>query len=479
MVQVATRAGEFSLAKPGRETIYTRVDRESRYKAKAVIDTVVYRGGDLTFVWLHKALSVFGSRLVFVAGIGVALGMTFGAWRVIRAQRSAARRFHPRRAPMTHRRDFLAAGLAGASLFALPAFARKSSGRAAKPLDLLVLGGTGFLGPHFVEAAQARGHRLTLFNRGKTNPGRFAGRGDIEQLQGDRKTDLKALEGERRWDAVLDTSAYLPADVTRSAQLLAARVQQYLIVSTISVYARTDTPGQDEAAPLAQLADPTVSEVTGETYGGLKALCERAAAQAMPGRTTVVRPGLIVGPGDTTDRFTYWPARADRGGEILAPGSAADPIQFIDVRDLAAFLLHLIEQRSFGIYNADAQAGKLSMGDLVDSCRSVAREMRAPASSVTWVPADFLEAHQASPWQDLPVWIPAQGEYAGFGRISSAKAQAAGLTYRPLRETVRDTLSYWRGLPAERRAKPKAGLSPQRESELLAAWHAQQAMSKG
>lgn len=374
---------------------------------------------------------------------------------------------------MTDRRDFLVAGLAGASLLALPAFARTQL--RPKALKILVMGGTGFLGPHFVEAARKAGHTLTLFNRGKTNPERFSGEDfrDIEQLHGDRKTDMKALEGERRWDAVLDTSAYLPADVTRSTKLLGARVGQYLLVSTISVYAKTDTPNQDESAPLAQLADPSVTEVTGETYGGLKALCERAAEAEMPGRVTVVRPGLIVGPGDTTDRFTYWPARADRGGEILAPGSAQDPTQFIDVRDLAAFLLRTLEQRKTGIYNADAPAGKLSMGELLTTCQQVAGQMKAPKSSVTWVPATFLEAQKVGPWQDMPVWIPAKGEYAGFGRISSAKAQAAGLRYRPLPDTVRDTLAYWRGLPAERRAKPKAGLTAAREAEVLAAWHAQ------
>lgn len=374
---------------------------------------------------------------------------------------------------MTHRRDFLAAGLAGAGLLALPAFARAKS--RAKPLKILVMGGTGFLGPHFVEAARKAGHTLTLFNRGKTNPERFSGEDyrDVEQLHGDRKTDMKALEGERRWDAVLDTSAYLPADVSRAGKLLGPRVGQYLLVSTISVYAKTDTPNQDETAPLVQLADPSVSQVTGETYGGLKALCERAAEAEMPGRVTVVRPGLIVGPGDTTDRFSYWPARADRGGEILAPGSAQDPTQFIDVRDLAAFLLRALEQRSIGIYNADAPAGKLSMGELLTTCQQVARAMKAPASTLTWVPAAFLEAQKVGPWQDMPVWIPAQDDYAGFGRISSAKAQAAGLRYRPLQDTVRDTLSYWRGLPAERRAKPKAGLSAAREAEVLAAWRAQ------
>jgi 2'-hydroxyisoflavone reductase len=378
---------------------------------------------------------------------------------------------------MTNRRQFLALALAGASVVALPALAARKKTPAPRkpgdPLQILVLGGTGFLGPHFVEAARAKGHKLTLFNRGKTNPTRFSGEEfkDIEQLHGDRKTDMKALQGRRRWDAVLDTSAYLPADVTRSTQLLGKRVDQYLLVSTISVYARMDTPNQDESAPVATLANPNVTEVTGETYGGLKALCETAAEKEMPGRVTIVRPGLIVGPGDNTDRFTYWPARADRGGEILAPGSASDPTQFIDVRDLAAFLLKLLEDRRYGTFNADAPAGKLTMGELIATSQRVSGK----PSKVTWVPADFLEKQEVSPWQDMPVWIPAAGEYAGFGRVSSQKAQAAGLTYRPLDTTVGDTLAYWRALPADRRANPKAGLSMVREAEVLQAWHKAQA----
>lgn len=389
--------------------------------------------------------------------------------------------------PDPDRRGLLAAGLAAAAAIALPACARRSArdgGARAEPLRILVLGGTGFLGPHFVDAARARGHALTLFNRGKSNPARFAGAefDDVEQLRGDRKADLSALGGSRRWDAVLDTSAYLPADVTRSAKLLAPRVGRYLVVSSISVYSENDTPGADESAALATIADPTTTEINGETYGALKALCERAAEAELPGRAIVVRPGLIVGPGDTTDRFTYWPARADRGGEILAPGSAADPLQVIDVRDLAAFLLKLFEDGGTGTYNADAPPGTLAMGDLVDGSRAAARTtfncVRAPCpqppgndSTVTWVPADFLEAQKVSAWQDMPAWIPATGEYAGWGRRSTARAQAAGLSSRPLQRTIADTLAWWRSLPDERRAKPKAGLSPEREAEVLAAWH--------
>ncbi|MCD9030825.1 NAD-dependent epimerase/dehydratase family protein [Luteimonas sp. Y-2-2-4F] len=392
---------------------------------------------------------------------------------------------------MAMRREILMAGLAGLSWPLLSACAA-TGGAGREPrrsLRILVLGGTGFLGPHFVEAALARGHRLTLFNRGKSHPARFDGArfAGVEQLRGDRRSDLAALEGERRWDAVLDTSAYFPADVTRSASLLAERADRYLLVSTISVYARHDR-ANDEDSELARLEDPTVEEVTGETYGGLKALCEAAAERAFPGRTAVVRPGLIAGPGDETDRFTYWPARADRGGEILAPGTPADAIQCIDVRDLADFLLHLIERGRTGTFNANSPPGALTMGALLDGCRAVARRMntiqcvRAPCeqppghdSTLTWVPADFLAAQEVRPWQDLPVWMPATGEYAGFALASTARAEAAGLRRRPLEDTVADTLEWWRQQPEARRAAPKAGLAPAREAEVLRAWHRAQA----
>jgi nucleoside-diphosphate-sugar epimerase len=403
--------------------------------------------------------------------------MTFGAWPSPRTRARCDPVFHETVGAMNSRRDVLAAGLALAGFAALPAFAQGDKDKPGKPLRILVLGGTGFLGPHFVEAALKRGHKLTLFNRGKTNPTRFDGTEyrDIEQLHGDRKSDMHALEGERRWDAVLDTSAYLPADATRSTRLLGPRVDRYLIVSTVSVYAKLDAPGLDEDAPLAQLADPNVTEITGETYGGLKALCERAAEHEMPGRVIVVRPGLIVGPGDNSDRFTYWPARADRGGEILAPGSASDPTQFIDVRDLAGFLLLAIEQRNIGTYNADAPAGKLTMGALLSACQRAAGK----PSTLAWVPADFLEAHNVAAWQDMPAWLPATGENAGFGRVSTARAQAIGLAYRPLDATVADTLAWWRGLPETRRAKPAAGITPAREAEVLKAWHKHEADRAG
>ena len=389
---------------------------------------------------------------------------------------------------MTNRRDFLITSAAVAGWLALPGCARALDTKPTRPLDILVLGGTGFLGPHFVEAARAKGHKLTLFNRGKSNPTRFDGEEfkDIEQLQGDRKSDLSALEGQRRWDAVLDTSAYFPADVTRSAGLLAKRVNQYVIISSISVYADNSTPGADENAAVAVMVNAhEATEITGENYGPLKALSEQAAEQALPGRTTVIRPGLIVGPGDHTDRFTYWPARAARGGEILAPGSAKDPTQFIDVRDLAAFILHAIETNTTGVFNADAAPGAINMGALLAACQIAGTNandiqcVRAPcpqppeaSSTVTWVPADFLEANKVSAWQDMPAWVPPTGDYAGFGMRSTTRAQAAGLKNRPLQDTVDDTLQWWLALPEARRASPKAGITPARETEVLKAWHA-------
>lgn len=375
---------------------------------------------------------------------------------------------------MASRREFLAHSLSAAALAALPASVFASAGRAARPLQLLILGGTGFLGPHFVERAHARGHLLTLFNRGRSNPQRFDGTplAGIEQLRGDRKDDLAALEGDRRWDAVLDTSAYFPDDVARSAALLAGRVAHYQIISSISVYARNDI-ANDEDSAVATLDDPSTRTITGETYGGLKAACERAAQAALPGRTSVVRPGLIVGPGDPTDRFTYWPARADRGGEIAAPGAPDNPTQCIDARDLAAFLLQLIEQDTTGVFNADAAPGTLDMGRLLDSCLRQAKTAGgAQDARLTWLPADFLQAQDIKAWSDMPVWIAPEGEYAGFGRTRVDRAVAAGLTHRPIDDTVRDTLAWWRAQPAERRAARKAGLTPQREADVLAAWHA-------
>ncbi|XYI00173.1 NAD-dependent epimerase/dehydratase family protein [Sorangium sp. So ce1128] len=332
---------------------------------------------------------------------------------------------------------------------------------------LLVLGGTGFLGPAVVEAAKARGYTITLFNRGKTRPHLFP---DIEKLHGDRdpaKGDgLKALTG-RAWDAVIDNSGYVPRIVKASAELLAPSVRQYVFISSLSVYASHTTPGADETAPVATMPDPTV-ETMGkefENYGPLKALCEQAAETAMPGRVTQVRPGFIVGPEDPTDRFTYWPVRVARGGEVLAPGTPLDPVQIIDVRDLAEWLVTVVDTRTTGVFNAAGPGEPLTMGGLLDACKAAS----GADARFTWVSAKFLEKPPGEP-VDLPIWTPAEGETSAFHLRSAERARKAGLKFRPVPDTVKDTLSWWKTLPPERNAKPRAGLSPEREAELLRAW---------
>ena len=258
------------------------------------------------------------------------------------------------------RRKFIKAAAiagAGAALSAsLPKVLARSSSGPAKPMKILILGGTSFLGPQIVEAAQARGHVLTLFNRGKTNPGLFP---DVEKLHGDRNGDLKSLEG-RQWDSVVDTSGFVPRLVTLSASLLAPNVKQYVFISTISVFGENLKPGTAENGPLATMPDETSEDVP-KYYGALKALCEKAADKAMSGRACNIRPGLIVGPGDKSDRYTYWPVRLARGGEVLAPGDGSDPIQYVDVRDLGAWVVTAVEKNLSGTYNATGPEKKITM----------------------------------------------------------------------------------------------------------------------
>lgn len=363
-----------------------------------------------------------------------------------------------------NRRDLIIAGSAAAVAASLPGRSPFAA-EPARKLNLLILGGTRFVGPHFIEAARAHGHSISIFNRGRTNVGRVQ---DVEVLNGDRNGQLDALNG-RKWDAVLDTSGYVPRHVRLSAQLLADNVAHYLFVSSVSVYASLAKPN-DEASPVGKLADERVEKVDGETYGPLKALCEQAAEKAMPGRVTVLRPGLIVGPDDNTDRFTYWPARVARGGEVLAPNSPADRIQIIDVRDLAAFTLRSVEAKTLGTFNLISSPGRFTMGGLLDACVKAA----ANDASATWVPADFLAAQKVEGWSDMPVWVNAVGEEAGFADTSVERAKQAGLTIRPMIETVRDTLAWHRSRPAEQQSKLKAGIAPERESEVLAAWQAAQ-----
>ena len=367
------------------------------------------------------------------------------------------------------RRRFLKAAAvagAGAALGAsLPKVlaAKSSSGQASKPMKILILGGTSFLGPQIVEAAQARGHVLTLFNRGKTNPGLFP---DVEKLHGDRNGDLKSLEG-RQWDAVVDTSGFVPRLVTMSASLLAPNVKQYVFISTISVFAENLKPGTAENGPLATMPDETSEEVQ-KYYGALKALCEKAADKAMSGRACNIRPGLIVGPGDKSDRYTYWPVRLARGGEVLAPGDGSDPIQYVDVRDLGAWVVVAVEKNLNGTYNATGPDKKITMKKFLEETKKGV----GGDAKLTWVPADFLEKKEIRAWSDMPVWVPSRGGEEGFTQISCKKAISAGLTFRPPSDTAKDTLAWFRTLPEDRRGKLGAGLAADKEAEVLAAWHA-------
>lgn len=360
-----------------------------------------------------------------------------------------------------------ALGLLGA-LGPLGCRAADSDG-SVEPKRILILGGTRFIGPHQVKYALDRGHRVSIFNRGRTDPPFYEEYfARVEHLEGDRNDDLSALaSGE--WDAVIDNSASIPRWVRESAALLRDRAERYLFVSSISAYADASTPGMTEDAPVAQLEDPTVEQVTGETYGGMKALCERAARDAFGENAIVVRPGLIIGPGDNTDRWTYWPVRIDRGGEVLAPNSPQDPVQNIDARDLAEFMVRLVEEPGHGgTYNATGPAEPETFGEMLEGIRTAV----GSDAALTWVDAAFLAEHGVQPWGHMTNWVPPQGEAAGLLQVSIDRAQAHGLTFRPLADTARDTLAWWNTLPEERRAQPLAGCPPELETQVLAAWHA-------
>lgn len=329
-------------------------------------------------------------------------------------------------------------------------------------LEILILGGTGFIGPHMAREALRRGHKVSLFNRGKTNSALFP---DLALYVGDRDDGLDALKG-HKWDAVIDNSGYVPRHVADSARLLRPAVSHYVYISSISAYASFATPN-DESSPLGELQDETVEEVTGETYGPLKALCEkRAAAELDAENLTILRPTYICGPGDKTDRFSYWPVRTLRGGDMLWPGSRADRTQIVDVRDFANFTVDCVEQRIAGVYNTVTPAGAYTMGELHDDCLAVA----ASDMHATWVNGDFLDKQKLLEGREIPIWAPPAGEYANVAMINGEKAAAAGLRNRPVRETARDIIAWWRTLPEERTAKPRAGLAPEREAEVLQAF---------
>ncbi|MCA9295900.1 MAG: NAD-dependent epimerase/dehydratase family protein, partial [Phycisphaerales bacterium] len=339
---------------------------------------------------------------------------------------------------MTSRRELLRMGLLAGPAIMLDRTAkaedRATVARAESPLKILILGGTGFIGPHMVNHAMARGHEITLFNRGRTNAQLFP---ELEKIQGDRRegelSELQAaVDGGRTWDVVIDTSCYYPRVVNQAMDVLDKAIGQYIVISSISVYEGLTKAGLDETAPLGTIEDETTEEVTGESYGPLKVLCEQAAETRLPGRVTVLRPGLIVGPRDSTDRFTYWPLRVRRGGEVMAPGNHDDPVSFIDARDLGAFTIRCCEERIFGIFNTNGPKVRSSIAELIYACKAVDGQ----DATFTWVDADFLAEHEVAPWMQMTVWIPPRDGYEGFHLGSIEKAKKAGLTFRPLAEII-------------------------------------------
>lgn len=388
----------------------------------------------------------------------------------------------------TSRRDVLKLAAAGAVGLGLPAGSKPllaATGQAAppapaaaaapvKPLRILILGGTGFTGPHQVRYALARGHKLTLFNRGR-RPQEWPA--EVEELVGDRNTgDLKALEG-REWDVCIDNPTSLPFWVRDAGQVLKGKVKQYVFISTLSAYASDRDVDADETAATHEYKGADVMKETMESlranmelYGPLKASSEREAEQWFPGITTLIRPGLIVGPGDQSDRFTYWPLRLAKGGEVLAPGDGHDPVQIIDARDLAEWTIRMVEARNFGTFNATGPDFTLTMEQMLLGIRAAT----TAGAELTWVPAPFLAEQKVQGWTHMPVWLPPEPDVVGFSRRSIARAVAAGLTFRPLAATALDTLEWCRTWPPERREKLRAGIAPEREREVLAAWKAHQ-----
>ena len=335
-------------------------------------------------------------------------------------------------------------------------------------MRVLVLGGTAFLGRHYVEAALERGHQVTLFNRGQTNPELFP---EVERLQGDRNQDLAPLRG-REWDAVFDPSAFVPRQVRTLLEALAGRAGHYTFVSSISVYP-LDQTDKAETAPVIELEDPA-TEAVAESYGGLKALCERTADELLPGRVVNVRAGLIVGPHDPTNRFTYWPERVARGGEVLAPGRPDARVQFIHARDIADWALGMAERGGAGTFNVTGPEPPADMRRVLETCVAVSRS----GATLTWVSEEFLVEREVGPWMEMPLWIP--GHMGDLHNAPIERALAEGLRFRPLAQTVAETLAWERArvpdstpqVDAGGRVRQRGGMAPERERELLAAWHA-------
>jgi 2'-hydroxyisoflavone reductase len=378
----------------------------------------------------------------------------------------------------TNRRNFikLTAAAAGAvGLGAFPDFAWPAiTGRARKPLNILILGGTGFTGPEQVEYAIKRGHKVTLINRNKTRPDFFKGR--VEQLIGDLNDDMSALKG-LKFDVVIDNPTTLPAWVRNVAQYMKGNTSHYIFISTVSAYANDKNTWADESDALAELPaglDPYAVPIAEarRNYGPLKAFSEKEVEKHYPGINTIIRPGLIVGPLDVSDRFTYWPYRIDKGGEVLAPGDGKDPVQIIDSRDIAEWTIRMAENRTFGTFNATGPTKPYTMAEMLTGIKTAI----GSNATFTWVPADFLAEQKVRAWSNMPVWVADRPDNGAFSRRKIDKALAAGLTFRPLAVTAKDTLAWNKTRPeAELQALAegrRAGISAQREAEVLAAWKA-------
>ena len=377
---------------------------------------------------------------------------------------------------MTTRRSFVQSAATTVGAFALgvvPRLAIALPSKRPPKLRILILGGTGFIGPYQVQYALDRGHTVTLFNRGKTNPQLFP---TVEKLLGDRANDLKSLEN-RDWDVVIDNSVQTdPTWVTRSAELLQSRVKRYIFVSPRSVYFDTSRVPMTIDAPVMTRENTPVAAGRPLPYGLVKALAEKEAQKYFPGRALIVRPSLIVGPGDLTDRFTYWPVRIERGGEVLSPGDGTDPVQVIDARDLSEWMIRLAEQETTGVYNALGPRRR-SFAELLHGIKAVTTS----EATFTWVDTDFLTAQKVRGYAEMPVWMPAKYGKEGFARFDITRELALGLTFRPLAVTARDTLDYFHAQPHEHQEQlmygpdsqgRKVGITPEREAEVLAAWKA-------
>jgi 2'-hydroxyisoflavone reductase len=342
-------------------------------------------------------------------------------------------------------------------------------------MKLLIIGGTKFLGRHLTTGALARNHEVSLFNRGRHASTSIA---NVEIIQGDRNHDMALLNG-RTWDAVIDTCGYLPRSVRASAEALRDSVNQYVFFSSLSAYADFRTPGMDESVALAtltaeQIQTANVVDQTGSTsainyggsYGGLKVLCEQAVEEVMPSRVLILRPGLIVGSDDYTDRFTYWVTRVAQGGEVLAPGRPDRYLQLIDVHDLSQWTIKMIEAKATGIYNANGETSQLTMASVLQACKTVSQS----DAKFNWVSDDFLLGKQVAMWSEMPLWIP-DNEQAlkGFMYINCNKAFQAGLMLRPISETIRDVLNWY--ATSHTKEKLKAGMDSGKERDLLEAWH--------